>query len=62
MNDRKLTDKGGHMKEKMIEVTARILREKGFKATTVRAIAKEANVNIAAVRYYFCLLYTSRCV
>lgn len=53
MNDRKLTDKGGHMKEKMIEVTARILREKGFKATTVRAIAKEANVNIAAVRYYF---------
>lgn len=53
MNDRKLTDKGGHIKEKMIEVTARILREKGFKATTVRTITKEANVNIAAVRYYF---------
>ncbi len=53
MEDRKFTDKGGQMKEKMIEVTARILREKGFKATTVRAIAKEAGVNIAAVRYYF---------
>ena len=53
MEDRKFTDKGGQMKEKMIEVTARILRERGFKATTVRAIAKEAGVNIAAVRYYF---------
>lgn len=41
------------MKEKMVAITARILREKGFKAATVRTIAKEANVNIAAVRYYF---------
>lgn len=51
--ERKLTDKGENIKEKMIETTARILREKGFKATTVRAIAKEAKVNIAAIRYYF---------
>lgn len=50
---KKLTGKGEQMKEKMVAITARILREKGFKAATVRTIAKEANVNIAAVRYYF---------
>lgn len=53
MTQKKLTDKGEQMKEKMVAITARILREKGFKAATVRTIAKEANVNIAAVRYYF---------
>ncbi len=53
MTTKKLTDKGEHMKERMIAITAKILREKGFKAATVRSIAKEANVNIAAVRYYF---------
>lgn len=53
MNQKKLTGKGEQMKEKMVAITARILREKGFKAATVRTIAKEANVNIAAVRYYF---------
>lgn len=37
----------------MIEITARIIREKGFKSATVRAIADEAGVNIASVRYYF---------
>ena len=53
MTQKKLTGKGEQMKEKMVAITARILREKGFKAATVRTIAKEANVNIAAVRYYF---------
>lgn len=53
MSTKKLTGKGEQMKEKMVAITARILREKGFKAATVRTIAKEANVNIAAVRYYF---------
>ena len=48
MTQKKLTGKGEQMKEKMVAITARILREKGFKAATVRTIAKEANVNIAA--------------
>ena len=49
MNQKKLTGKGEQMKEKMVAITARILREKGFKAATVRTIAKEANVNVSAV-------------
>lgn len=53
MTDKKLTDKGEQIREKMIEITAKILREKGFKKTTVRAIAAKAHVNIASVRYYF---------
>ncbi len=51
--DKKLTDKGEHVRQKMIDVTSRILREEGFKEATVRRIATEAHVNIAAVRYYF---------
>ena len=53
MSERRFTGKGENVREKMIEVTARILREKGFRATTVRTIAREAGVNIAAIRYYF---------
>lgn len=50
---RKLTGKGERIRQKMIETTARILRERGFKSATVRAIAKEADVNIASIKYYF---------
>lgn len=50
---RKLTGKGARIRQKMIEATVRILREKGFKSATVRTIAKEADVNIASVKYYF---------
>ena len=53
MTQKKLTGKGEQMKEKMVAITARILREKLLKAATVRTIAIEANVNIAAVRYYY---------
>ena len=53
MTEKTFTDKGENIKEKLIETTARILREKGFKSATVRAITKEAKVNIAAIRYYF---------
>ena len=41
------------IRQRMIETTARILREKGFKAATVRVIAQEAGVNIASIKYYF---------
>lgn len=50
---KRLTDKGERVREKMIETTVRILQQQGFKKATVRAIAKEAGVNIASVRYYF---------
>lgn len=40
MSTKKLTGKGEQMKEKMVAITARILREEGFKAATVRTIAK----------------------
>ena len=48
-----LTGKGERIPQRMIEPTARILREKGFKAATVRVIAQEAGVNIASIKYYF---------
>lgn len=50
---KKLTEKGERIRHRMVETTARILREEGFKETTVRRIAAEAHVNIASVRYYF---------
>ena len=48
-----LTGKGERIRQRMIETTAIILREKGFKAATVRVIAQEAGVNMAAIKYYF---------
>lgn len=53
MTTKKLTGKGEKVREKMIITTVRILQQQGFKKATVRAIAKEAGVNIASVRYYF---------
>lgn len=53
MTDKKLTIKGERIRQRMIETTARILREQGFREATVRRIASEAHVNIASVRYYF---------
>lgn len=53
MTEKKLTEKGEKIRQRMIEVTSRICREEGFREATVRRIAAEAHVNIAAVRYYF---------
>ena len=53
MSDKKLTGKGEKVREKMIAATVKILQQEGFKKATVRSIAKEADVNIASVRYYF---------
>lgn len=53
MTPKKLTGKGEQIREKMIRVTADILREQGFKKPTVRAITKRCHVNVAAVHYYF---------
>ena len=53
MSARKLTGKGEKVREKMIATTVHILQQQGYKKATVRTIAREANVNIASVRYYF---------
>ncbi len=50
---RKLTGKGMRVRDRMVQETAKIIREEGFKHATVREIANRANVNIAAIRYYF---------
>lgn len=49
----KITGKGLHMKDKLIEATARIIREEGFREATVRNIADRSHVNISSIRYYF---------
>lgn len=53
MSTKKLTEKGERIRRRMIDATVRILQQQGFRQTTVRAIAREADVNIASVRYYF---------
>jgi AcrR family transcriptional regulator len=39
--------------ERILEAAGNIFGNKGFKDTTIRAIAQTANVNIAAVNYHF---------
>lgn len=51
--DRKLTGKGVRVRDRMIQETAKIIREEGFRYATVRTIAERAGVNIASIRYYF---------
>ena len=53
MRNKELTEKGEKIKQKIINVTSRILRNEGFKKATIRRIAKECNTNIASVNYYF---------
>lgn len=53
MTEKTLTRKGARIRRRMIDTTARILREQGFRGATVRRIAGEAHVNISSVRYYF---------
>ena len=40
-------------KEKIIEIAGDIFGKNGFRATTIRMIANEAGVNVAAVNYHF---------
>src|SRR5438105_14110584 len=39
--------------QRLLEAAEEIFAEKGFKATSIRAICKRAGANIAAVNYYF---------
>ena len=38
---------------KILQVTERLFSEHGFDGTSVRTIAKQAQVNIAMISYYF---------
>ena len=40
--------------KKILQVAAMIFSEKGFRGTSIRMICAKANVNVAAVNYYFC--------
>lgn len=40
-------------KEHILHVTLQLLKNEGFEGVTVRKIAKQANVNIALINYYF---------
>lgn len=48
-----MSDQTTPTKERILESAARIFGQKGFKDTTIRMIAKTAQVNIAAVNYHF---------
>lgn len=41
-------------KENIAKATWRVIEKQGIEGATVRAIAKEANVSLGVVRYYFC--------
>lgn len=40
-------------KDRIIEAAIKLFNQKGFSGTSVREIAKEANVNVAHISYYF---------
>ena len=41
------------VRTRILLVAGRVFAEKGYQATTIRQICHEANVNVAAVNYYF---------
>lgn len=40
-------------KDRIMDAAIRLFNQKGFSGTSVREIAKEANVNVAHISYYF---------
>ncbi|MEL6332869.1 MAG: helix-turn-helix domain-containing protein, partial [Cyanobacteria bacterium J06626_26] len=40
-------------KEQLLNVAEQLIAERGYAGTTVRAIATQANANLAAVNYHF---------
>ncbi|RJL32264.1 TetR family transcriptional regulator [Bailinhaonella thermotolerans] len=47
------TAKSEHTRELIVETALRLFRERGFEATTMRAIAAEAGVSVGNAYYYF---------
>lgn len=48
-----MTDYPQSTKDRILEAAAEIFGREGFKATTIRRIATDAGVNIAAINYHF---------
>jgi AcrR family transcriptional regulator len=48
-----MTPEEKNVREQIISATVELIEEKGLSQVTVRAIAREARVNIAAINYYF---------
>ena len=44
---------GGDTKERILNTAERLFGEHGFAGTSLRAIAKNAGVNLAAIHYHF---------
>jgi len=47
------TEDGGRVRERLLQAAFEVFAEQGFKNTTVRDICRQADVNVAAVNYYF---------
>lgn len=47
------TQKGERTREVILEAAMKLFREKGYEATTMRAVAKEAGVSVGNAYYYF---------
>lgn len=48
-----MTDQNNDTKNKILEVARVLFANQGFEGTSIREIAKEADVNIASVNYHF---------
>ena len=48
-----MTDQSSDTRNKIVEVARVLFAEQGFEGTSVREIAKEAEVNLASVNYHF---------
>ena len=47
------TDVRSDTQRRIIEAAGQIFADSGYKYTTIRAICRQAGVNVAAVNYYF---------
>ena len=52
-NSSQSQEKGGETREKILDAAETLFIEKGFSATSLRAIAERASVNLAATNYHF---------
>ena len=48
-----MTDQGIGTKTRILEVARVLFAERGFEGTSIREIAKAAEVNVASVNYHF---------
>ena len=46
-------DRGTDTRERLLHAAGEVFAQSGFRATTVREIARQANANVAAINYHF---------